>query len=297
MAVNLAALETFYWIVRLGTFHAAATKLNVSQPAVSARIRELEASLGLELFDRVGRSARPTPQGRKVYEYADRILGEVENLVQHTGATPAVSGIVRIGAGELLARMWLPDMLRELQRRYPDLMFDVEVDVTVNLQQKLLQGEIDIAFLARPMQGPDLKVFALMDMEMCWAGAESLIKPGTVVTAAELAALPVITLPRVSSLHAQTVDWFASQGLQLRRLHVCNTVSLLTRLVALGMGIAILPRMLITPESGLHRIDQPTPLAKLGLVSALHDRNSGRPAEVVNRLALEFAQRHAMKQW
>ena len=92
MPVNLAALETFFWIVRLGTFHAAATKLNVSQPAVSARIRELEASLGLELFDRVGRSVRPTPQGRKVYEYADRILGEVENLVQQTGAAPAVSG-------------------------------------------------------------------------------------------------------------------------------------------------------------------------------------------------------------
>ena len=295
MPVNLAALETFFWIVRLGTFHAAATKLNVSQPAVSARIRELEASLGLELFDRVGRSVRPTPQGRKVYEYADRILGEVENLVQQTGAAPAVSGIVRIGAGELLARLWLPDMLNELQRRYPDLMFDVEVDVTVNLQQKLLQGDIDIAFLARPMHGPDLKVFPLMDMQMCWAGAASLIQPGRQMSPAELATLPVITLPRVSSLHAQTVDWFASQGLQPRRMHVCNSVSLMTRLVALGMGISILPRMLITPESGLHRIEQSTPLADLGLVSALHERNSGRPAEAVNKLALEFAARHALR--
>ena len=294
--MNLPALETFYWIVRLGTFHAAARKLNVSQAAVSARIRELETSLGLRLFDRVGRSVRQTPHGRKVYEHADRILSEVEGLLQHTGASPAVFGIVRIGAGELLARLWLPDMLDELQRRYPDLVFDVEVDVTVNLHQKLLQGDIDIAFLARPIQGPDLKVFPLMELEMCWAGAAQLIESGQRATPEELAAMPVITLPPVSSLHAQTQNWFAKHDLQPCRLHVCNSIALLMRLVALGMGVAILPRMLITPGSGLHHFDQPDSLADLGLVSALHVRNSGRPAEIVSKLAVEFAQRWATAQ-
>jgi DNA-binding transcriptional LysR family regulator len=294
--VNLSALETFYWIVRLGTFHAAARKLNVSQAAVSARIRELETSLGLRLFDRVGRSVRQTPHGRKVYEHADRILGEVESLLQHTGASPAVFGIVRIGAGELLARLWLPDMLDELQRRYPDLVFDVEVDVTVNLHQKLLQGDIDIAFLARPIQGPDLKVFPLMELEMCWVGAARLIESGQRATPEELAAMPVLTLPPVSSLHAQTQNWFATHDLQPRRQHVCNSVALLMRLVALGLGVAILPRMLVTPGSGLHHFDQPESLADLGLVSALHVRNSGRPAEIVSKLAVEFAQRWATAQ-
>lgn len=293
MSMNLAALETFYWIVRLGTFHAAATRLNISQPAVSARIRELETSLGLELFDRVGRSVRPTPQGRKVYDCAGRILGEVDNLLHQTGASLAVSGIVRIGVGELLTRLWLPDMLQELQRRYQDLRFDVEVDVSVNLQRALLQGDIDIAFLARPIQGPELEVFPLMNMEMCWVAGASLIAPGKQVTAAELAQLPVLTLSRVSSLHAQTANWFASQCFQPRRMHVCNSVALLSRLVALGLGIAILPRMLVTSNSGLYWIDQPIPLADLGLVSALHSRNSGRPAEIVNQLAIEFAERWA----
>ncbi len=288
--MNLSALETFYWIVRLGTFHAAAAKLNVSQPAVSARIRELETSLGLALFDRVGRAVRLTPNGRRVFEHAERIIGDVESLLHQAGASPAVSGIVRIGAGELLARLWLPEMLAQLQQRYPGLLLDVEVDVTVNLRQKLQQGDIDIAFLAGPMQGPDLQVFPLMAMEMCWVGAPPLIRPAQRVTPAELAALPVITLSRVSFLHAQTQDWFAEQGLQPRRLHVCNSVALLLRLVTLGLGVSIVPRMLITAGSGLHRIPQPNPLPKLLLVSAMHHRNRGRPAELVSDAAREFAE-------
>ncbi len=291
--MNLSALETFYWIVRLGTFHGAAVKLNVSQPAVSARIRELEASLGASLFDRVGRSVRPTPNGRKVFEYAERILSEVENLLQHAGTSPAVSGVVRIGAGELLARLWLPEMLVELQRRCPGLVVDVEVDVTVNLRQKLHQGDIDIAFLAGPIQGPDLKVAPLIEMEMCWVGAPPLIRPGRRISAERMAALPVITLPRVSFLHAQTHDWFAEQGLQPQKLHVCNSVALLTRLVALGLGVAVLPRMLVTPGSGLHRISHLVGVPPLALVSAMHYRNRGRPAEIVSDLAMEFATRRS----
>jgi DNA-binding transcriptional LysR family regulator len=292
--MNLSALETFYWIVKLGTFHGAAGKLNVSQPAVSARIRELESALGLALFDRVGRSARLTPNGRRMFEHAERILEDVDTLLHQAGSSPAVSGIVRIGAGELLARLWLPEMLLELRQRHPELLLDVEVDVTVNLRQKLQQGDIDIAFFAGPMQGPDLRVFPLMDMEMCWQGAPPLIRPGRSMTAEKLALLPVITLPRVSFLHAQTQDWFVARRLKPRQLHVCNSVSVLQRLVALGFGISILPRMLITPGTGLHRISQPHPLAKLVMVGVMHDRNRGRPAEIVGRLAVEFAQRKAV---
>ncbi len=287
--MNLSALETFYWIVQLGTFHGAAAKLNVSQPAVSARIRELEASLGLSLFDRVGRSVRLTPHGRKVFEQAERILGGVQELLKQAGTSPAVSGVVRIGAGELLTRLWLPPMLTKLQERYPGLQLDVEVDVTANLRQKLQQGEVDIAFLAGPIQDPELDVHPLMQMEMCWVGAPPLIRPGQRIRPAELAGLPVITLSRVSYMHALTLAWLGAQDLQPRRLHVCNSVALLVSLIALGAGVSILPDMLVTPESGLVRIAQRRKVPRMGLFSVLHSRNHGRPAELVNELALEYA--------
>lgn len=77
---------------------------------------------------------------------------------------------------------------------------------------------------------------------MCWAGASRLIKSGQRARPAEIAAKPFITLSRDSSLHIQTHDWFAAHSLQPRRLHLCNSIALLMRL-ALGMGVAILPRI------------------------------------------------------
>ena len=72
--MNLKHLETFAWIARLGSFSAAAERLGTSQPAVSMRIAELERTLGTKLFDRAGRSARITPKGRELIDYAERIL-------------------------------------------------------------------------------------------------------------------------------------------------------------------------------------------------------------------------------
>ena len=250
----------------------------------------MESSLGLALLDRVGRSVRPTPNGRTVLQHAERIVGDVDRPLERARASPAVSGVGRIGAGELLARLWPPEMLRELQNRHPGLLLDAAIDVTVNLRKKLHDGDIDIAFLAGPIQGPDLKVFSLLEMEMCWVGAPPLIRPGLHTTPEKLAGLPVITLSRVSFLHEQTQDWFVTQRLQARRMHVCNSVALLLGLVALGFGVSILPRMLVARGSGLRRIRQPAPLAPLRLFSAMHHRNLGRPAEIVGDRAMEFAQ-------
>jgi DNA-binding transcriptional LysR family regulator len=63
--MNFRQLEALYWIVRLGSFHAAARHLKTSQPAISARIREMEQQLGVTLFDRSGRKVRPTPKGHE----------------------------------------------------------------------------------------------------------------------------------------------------------------------------------------------------------------------------------------
>ncbi len=82
--MNMKQLETFAWTVRLGSFSAAARKLNSSQPAVSMRIQELEKNLSIDLFENPRRATRLTPGGRELMEYAERIL-EL-NAIEHAGA-------------------------------------------------------------------------------------------------------------------------------------------------------------------------------------------------------------------
>jgi DNA-binding transcriptional LysR family regulator len=77
---NLPALEAFYWVVRLGGFQAAATRLGVSQPTISSRVKELERRVGRILLIRAGRRAKPTTSGAATFEYAGRIIGLVQDL-------------------------------------------------------------------------------------------------------------------------------------------------------------------------------------------------------------------------
>ncbi len=74
---SLAALEAFYWVVRLGSFSAAADRLHVPQPTISSRISEMERRVGRRLLDRVGHGVRPTPHGAAAFDYAGRIIGLV----------------------------------------------------------------------------------------------------------------------------------------------------------------------------------------------------------------------------
>ena len=73
--VDFKALETFLWVVTLGSFRGAAQKLNTTQPAVSQRIAQLERELGVRLLQRDHRNASPTPSGRQLMLYAEKLIG------------------------------------------------------------------------------------------------------------------------------------------------------------------------------------------------------------------------------
>jgi DNA-binding transcriptional LysR family regulator len=289
--MNLRALEAFYWIVRLGTFHAAAARLNTSQPAISARIRELESELAVNLFDRIGRIVQVTPKGRELVEHATRVIGEVERLRQRASVGAAASGVVRVGAGEILSTMWLPSMLTELRRRYPELLIDLEIGLTMDLRHQLDRGEIDVALLAAPLGGIGLKIAPLIRVEMCWMSSRSMVAPGRHLTVADVANLPIITLSRHSHLFSQLTEWCDSHRVTPRQLHVCNSVAMMIKLVAEGFGISVLPRSLVSHKSDVRELRELGSMPPIQFVSAIHTKNIGRPPEIVAQLAATFAGR------
>ena len=101
--VSLYHLETLLWIDRLGTFSAAAERLNTTQPTVSARMRELEQRLGTALFRREGRAMSLTAAGRKLVRDCDPLLRDMQVALLGSGGFAEASGVVRIGAGEIAA--------------------------------------------------------------------------------------------------------------------------------------------------------------------------------------------------
>ena len=113
MNVTLGQLRAFERIVRLGSFHAAARELDLSQPSVSQRIRELEeVARHTPLFIRRGPRVSLTAEGHALIEYADRLLGTAGEMVERFRTRDPLKGMLRLGVNESFALICLPDLLQ-----------------------------------------------------------------------------------------------------------------------------------------------------------------------------------------
>jgi DNA-binding transcriptional LysR family regulator len=239
--MNIQHLETFAWIVRLGSFTAAARKLETSQPAVSMRVRELERSLGVKLFERAGRATRVTPKGRAFVDYAERILALSREAEERVGDGNTFSGRVRLGVTETIALTWLPRLVARLNEDFPAMMVDLDIDLTHGLWRKLRAGDLELALLPGPAYGPDLVTEFLGAILYTWmVSPKRHIAPG-VLAPADLEAQPVITLATDSNLHDVIEHWFRYNNAEPHRIDVCNSLGVVAALTVAGLGVSLLP--------------------------------------------------------
>ena len=114
--MNLKQLETFFWAAKLGSFSAAAERLNATQSTVSMRIQDLERDFGLTLFDRAQRTARVTDQGRAFLRYAEEVLRLASEMREQLADGATMPGVLRMGVVEMVSVTWLPRFVKILER-------------------------------------------------------------------------------------------------------------------------------------------------------------------------------------
>ncbi|MBI3496386.1 MAG: LysR family transcriptional regulator [Proteobacteria bacterium] len=239
--MNFRQFEAIYWIARLGSFHAAARHLKTSQPAISARIREIERELGVELFDRSGRSARPTAKGHELLHYAEQIMAMSAEIQQRVGTKEALSGLVRLGVTAVPAVTWMPTLLRRLARTYPGIVVEFAVDSSETLQARMLRGELDVAFMAGPISSPQVTAESLGKVDMAWLASPDLGLPLAPMSAADMALWPVITDASGSHLNELATEWFRAEGVEPGRHHSCSSLLTRIQLAVAGLGVAMGP--------------------------------------------------------
>jgi DNA-binding transcriptional LysR family regulator len=246
--VNLKQFEAFYWIARLGSFHAAARHLRVAQPSVSARVRELERHLGVALFDRSGRNARLTPKGRELATYAGQILALAGEVEQQIGSRTALVGRVRFGLTSIPAVTWMPRLLHRMAKAYPGIDAEFVVDSSENMRGQLLRGELDLAFLAGPLAEPSLTTESLGSVAMGWLASPSLGLENRPLKPQDLVDVSIITDVRGSFLHGIALEWFRRGGVEPRRQHACPSLPTRLQLARAGLGIAMAPPAVAAKE-------------------------------------------------
>ncbi|AOG06133.1 LysR family transcriptional regulator [Bosea sp. RAC05] len=246
--IDLRNLETFVWVARLGGFRRAAAKLNMTQPAISARISLLEQDLRLQLFETRPRRGVLTPSGQELLRYAERILTLKDDMLRAVGGNTSYKVALKIGVPESIVHTWLAILVDTLSRNYPTLTLDVEVDSTTNLRESLSAGRLDIAITNGPFNDPKIRSELLCAFPMAWMASTSLPIARNGADLASLTAYPVITFRRGSAPYATVREFLDRNGFATARMFASSAIAGIVRMGLDGIGTCVLPEGVITSE-------------------------------------------------
>ncbi|MEO1424290.1 MAG: LysR family transcriptional regulator [Pseudomonadota bacterium] len=240
MNFTLDQLRAFLEISHAGGVRKAAERLNITQPAVTARLKALEDTLGTELFDRSA-GMMLTKSGDALLGYAEQYL-ELGSLIERDVAGPeSFAGLFRLGVSETIVQSWLPEFVRSLGTAYPKLSVEIDVDISLALRDRLLENKIDVALLMGPVSDFRVENVPLPEFRLSWFRS----REAEVWNPADGAS--VITFAR------DTRPFRSMKQALLERygpdvaVFPSSSLSACFRLVAAGLGVGALPAALATP--------------------------------------------------
>ncbi len=239
--LKLRMLETFYWAAKLGSFTAAAKRLNATQSTVSMRIQELEREFAVVLFDRSQRVARVTVVGRELMKYAEQILHLTSEMRERIGAAESLPGILRVGVAEVISITWLPRLVTDIHQRFPKIRLELEEALTRDLVDKLEQGSLDLILAPGRIEGYHFNPVSLGTVQFSWMASPALGLPDRELTQLDLQNWPVIALARESYHHTSIEDWFRSGDARCQRIDTCKSLGVAASLAQSGLGVTLLP--------------------------------------------------------
>lgn len=161
MDMSIQKFLAFVKTVELGSFTKAASALNYSQSGISRMISDLENDWKVSLLERSRSGVRLTSDGLTLLPFAQRVCNEyLELQVQVDELNGLQSGLLRIGTFSSVATHWLPNMIREFQKSYPNIDYELLLGDYTEIERWILEGRVDCGFLRLPVH-PELETIFL----------------------------------------------------------------------------------------------------------------------------------------
>jgi DNA-binding transcriptional LysR family regulator len=242
--MELRQLEYFVAVVEEANFTRAADRLHVTQPGVSAQIRQLERELGHTLLDRSTRTVRPTQAGGAVLPHARAALHAVEAV---RIAVDELAGLLRghvcVGTVAVGGPIDLPGRLADFHQDHPGVEITLTEDASDRLVASLAAGRLDLALIGlADTNPPGLAIEVIVDQPLvAIVGQDHSLADRRTVKLKDLADRPLITLPAGSGIRTALDAGFAAVGQRPRIAFEASDPTVLIRLADRGLGIAILP--------------------------------------------------------
>ncbi len=239
--IDLTALEIFKTVAEQGGITKAAARLDRVQSNVTTRVKQLEARLGTRLFLRQGRKLVLSPEGKRLLGYADRLLllsSEAEAALRNGG--PA--GTLRIGALESTAATRLPPILSRYHRAYPDVRIELVTGTTGAMIARVMNGEVEAAFVAEPFTRDDLEGEPVFCEELVLITPRSF---GRIKTPKDIGHTTLIAFATGCSYRRRLEAWLGEARVMPERVMEFGSYHAIVACVAAGAGIAVVPRSVI----------------------------------------------------
>ena len=282
MTVQIGHLRCFLAVAEQRHFTRAARQLGIAQPSVSVQVRRLESELGGELFHRMKGNLTLTPAGEVLLPFARRILADVDaaaSQLRESGAR--VSGRLALGATPSLAATLVPPVLARFHRAYPGVELALREAGSVDLVTALEEGALDVALVILPVRQAVLDTQPLLREELVLALARShpLAKRRT-ISVGDLRDVPLVMFREGYDLRNATEAACRAAGFAPTFAVEGGEMDGVLRLVAAGLGAAIVPSLVVEPRGPLHavRIAQSALTRTVGLAHR-RDRRLSRAAQ------------------
>ena len=245
MLLNRLSLRDLEYAVAVAEerhFGRAAARCHVSQPALSAQVKKLEAALGTRLFERTPRGVIVTEPGKHLLRQARRMLDEGRRFLELASASGALSGELRIDAIATLGPYVVPHILRPLRRRFPDVSFVLREGRTEAILEALGTGETDLALIATPAPGEGFSSLPLFEEPfVAIHPADMVLSEDPPLSIDDLEGAHLLLLEEGHCLRDQALALCARAEPRAHR-HA-TSLETLRHLVAAGAGYSLLPAL------------------------------------------------------
>lgn len=231
-------------------FRRAAEQCHVTQPTLSAQLRELEERLGTQLVERTRARVALTPSGAAIVERARRVLGEVEEMrvIGRTGQG-VLASTIRVGVVQSTGSYLLPLIVPQLHAEYPQLGFYIREGLPATVLRELEDGSLDLLFFPLPVRRADFETLSLFREPI------HVVAPHDHRLAAENAIDPsmlkgetILALEAAHNLYDKVRDIGRDYGAEISHDYEGTSLDTLRQMVAMGMGISLMPALYVRSE-------------------------------------------------
>lgn len=239
--MDLSDLKVFETVLRLGSMSRAATELGTAQSNVTTRIRVLEGKLGISLFERHARGVTPTPAGRRVLPYVARLAKLAADARAAARDDGMPNGTLLIGSLETTTALRLSPLLPRFANACPHVQLTITTGNTTRLLNDVLEYRLDGAFVAGPVDHPDLHQRPFFHEELVLVTTPSIRTKD--LTAVE--GLKMIVFQIGCSYRTRLETMLMEMGIFLSEPQELGSLEAIISCVSAGLGVTLMPRGVI----------------------------------------------------